>query len=444
MKSRFVRALLLTTLLTFGAAAPSSAGGAGPADAYRFSTPLRVGFKSGDDWEPAIAADRFGHQYLLYKHYDINGGGTCRGCDLHVLVQRSDDGGRTWTAPRPIAPGKVDGGEYDSQIVVDSLDGRTVWASFLQGEDSQIAVVKSTDFGMTWSKPRIVSGPGRGFDKDSLAVRGSTIAVAYDDELNSFAAVSTDGGVHWTVHQTFAGTDQYNLPLSAGAGIDSQGDLFFTWDSWDAAGAADENGNGPVTLWVSRSTDGGTTWKRTVLDVSGAPYPCTDCGFAFLSAQMTMAIGSDDAVYLLWNSTPGSVDNGPERIYFARSIDHGRTYSPARDVSTAALGVEHSFPALAVGRAPGDVRLAWMDMRTGAWNVIARRSDDGGRHLGPEVQLSRFAAGYPYISHAGFDLPYGDYMQLAVDAAGLTQAAWGEGPSYAGPGNIWLAHQLGG
>jgi hypothetical protein len=35
---------------------------------------------------------------------------------------------------------------------------------------------------------------------------------------------------------------------------------------------------------------------------------------------------------------------------------------------------------------------------------------------------------------------FGDYFQLAVDDRGGTQAAWGESSSYAGPGNIWLAH----
>jgi uncharacterized protein len=35
----------------------------------------------------------------------------------------------------------------------------------------------------------------------------------------------------------------------------------------------------------------------------------------------------------------------PERIYFARSTDDGRTYSTRVDVSDAPTGVEHCFPA---------------------------------------------------------------------------------------------------
>ena len=84
-------------------------------------------------------------------------------------------------------------------------------------------------------------------------------------------------------------------------------------------------------------------------------------------------------------------------------------------MSTAVPGIEHSFPAITPGPTPGDIRIAWMDMRTGDWNVFDRRSTDGGRHFGPEVQVSRSVHGYPYIHPDGFDLPYGDYFQLTVD-----------------------------
>lgn len=39
----------------------------------------RLGSAAGDDWEPAIAADRFDHVYVLWKHYDPPGF-TAAGC----------------------------------------------------------------------------------------------------------------------------------------------------------------------------------------------------------------------------------------------------------------------------------------------------------------------------------------------------------------------------
>ena len=34
-----------------------------------FTPQTRLGYTSGDQWEPAIAADRFGHVYVLYPQY---------------------------------------------------------------------------------------------------------------------------------------------------------------------------------------------------------------------------------------------------------------------------------------------------------------------------------------------------------------------------------------
>lgn len=443
------RSLLLRLLFMFGlvtvlsvcsttafahSTTPASAG------SQHFSQQKRIGFQSGDDWEPSITSDRYGHVYVLYKHYDVSGGRTCAGCDLHLLFQRSSDGGRIWSAPVPVAPGKVKGGQYDPQIVVDPVDGRTLWVSFLENTKSLIAVVKSTDFGQTWTPLRIVTNRPPGLDKDTLVVRGNTIAVGYDDNLNTWTSVSLDGGRHWATHEVFAGDAQFNLPLSAGGGIDSHGNIFFSWDSFDKAHR--KNGDGPVTLWVTKSSDGGQHWTRTVIDTSGAPPACNPCGFAYLSAQMTLRIGSDDSIYLLWNGTVHLTNFVPERIFFARSTDDGRSYSARVQVSDAPMGVEHCFPTIAVGKSAGDVRIGWMDKRTGAWNVFFRGSEDGGTHFGSTVQVSSYVPGYPYLSPAGFALPYGDYFQMTVDDEGNTQAAFGEGPSYAGPGNIWVSHSL--
>ena len=431
---------LVVVLSVYGQSSFAQSSGPEHKDPAGFSLQTRLGFQAGDDWEPAIAADRFGHTYALYKHYDVAGTKTCPGCDLHLLLQRSDDGGVTWTRPRPVAPGHVAGGQYDSQIAVDPVDGRTVWASFLQGDNSRIAVVKSMDFGETWSKPKIVSTQPPGLDKDELAVRGDTVVVAYDDNLNTFASVSLDGGEHWASNLVFAGDAQFNLPLAAGSAIDVHGNIFISWDSYDQAHSA--NGDGPVTLWVTKSSDHGQHWTRTVIDTSGAPPACDNCGFAFYGPQMALAVGGDDTIYLLWNGTTDQTDFAAERIFFARSTDHGRTYSRRTSVSDAPKGAAHAFPALAVGGEPHAVRLGWMDTRTGAWNVFYRASEDGGARLSPTVRVSSFVPGYSYLSQAGFGSPYGDYFSMIVDPQGRAQVAFGEGPSYQGPGNIWVSHSL--
>src|SRR6266849_549437 len=274
-----------------------------------FTPQTRLGFPAGDDWEPAMTSDRYGHVYVLYKHYDVTGQTSCSSCALHVLLQISNDRGQTWGAPRPIDPEPVVGGQYDSQIAVDPVDGKTVWASFLQNSKSSIAVMKSTDFGQTWSGPTIVENLQRATDKDILAVRGQTVAVAYATVQKTYASISHDGGQNWTTHLINDGGNQLGLSLAGGGGIDSQGNIYFSWDGYTQNG----QGKGPVNLFVSESRDGGQTWTLTTMGVSGAPYPCSNCGFAFLGAQATMTVGSDDTVYVLYNSTVDQTDFASER-----------------------------------------------------------------------------------------------------------------------------------
>ena len=430
--------LALGLTLTLGIVfLPHHAGAAANVGTTSFSTQARMGFAAGDDWEPAIATDRYGHVYALYKHYDVAGQTSCASCDLHILLQVSSDRGTTWSQPRAIDPEVVKGGQFDSEIAVDAADGKTVWASFLQNSKSSIAVMKSTDFGQTWSGPTIVENLQRATDKDILAVRGNTVAVAYNAVQKVYAAISHDGGQTWTNSLISAGSNQLGWSLGGGGGIDSQGNIYFSFDGYTQNGQA----KGPVNLWTSVSHDGGATWLLTKIGVSGAPYPCNNCGFAFLGAAISMAIGGDDTAYILWNATVDQTDYAPERIYFAKSTDHGATYSVRQDVSLAPQGVEHAFPAITTGASAGDVRIGWTDTRMGgSWNVWYRSSADGGATWSGETRISSYVPGFSYLTTNGFGLPYGDYFEMDVDSANGTQIVWGESGSYAGPGNIWSSH----
>ena len=53
---RWGRLLVALALVALGAIATPA-----PAAVTSFSAPVRLGFAAGDDWEPSIAADRFGH-----------------------------------------------------------------------------------------------------------------------------------------------------------------------------------------------------------------------------------------------------------------------------------------------------------------------------------------------------------------------------------------------
>jgi hypothetical protein len=122
-------------------------------------------------------------------------------------------------------------------------------------------------------------------------------------------------------------------------------------------------------------------------------------------------------------------------MYVARSTDDGRTWGRHQRLSpTRANAI---FPAI-TGGANGDVRMWWMDTRTGRWNTWYRTSSDGGRTWSPAVRISDATSGPSYVTKRGFPEAYGDYGEIDITNRGRTVATWGEAPSFLGPGGIWF------
>ncbi|MEX2102797.1 MAG: sialidase family protein [Gaiellaceae bacterium] len=435
--------LLVALAAALSALAVAIAGAAAPGPAPSFTAPAQLGFPEGDDWEPSIATDRFGHVYAFWNHYGFDP--SCPSCPSpHMVLQISSDGGNTWGPPRAHAPDAA-AEQHDPQIVVDPVDGKTVYTGFMIGSKSSMFVAKSTDFGQTW-KRTLVEQLEKGTDKDILAVRGDYIVLVYNAVMKIFASVSHDGGVTWTtVNVAPQTTSKLGWSLPSGGAIDSKGNAYFAWAGYEGNGKP----SGDVNLFVTKSTDGGATWTTKVVDVSGAPRDCDCGGWAYWGAQIALAVDAKDRVFVLYNASDEKF--GITRMYFRRSTDGGATWTARKDISLAPVGSNNLFPAI-VARGNGDVRIAWQDDRNGfdaggddlsaRWNTYYRTSTDGGRNWSAEAQVSQFESGYSYKFADGYLEPYGDYFELDIDAAGKTHALWGEGPSYAGPGNVWYARGL--
>jgi len=403
-----------------------------------FTPQVRMGFNDPElqnDWEPAIASDRFGHVYILYPQY--GGVPGCPDCySPTMILQMSSDHGQSFGSARVIYPEGSHSYQVDAQIVVDPVDGKTVYASWLQNNKSDIVVARSIDFGANWSVVTADS-TNAGTDKPILAVRGRDVYVVYNHSQTMWSTYSHDSGA------TFASVKlnqnaKLGWSLAGGGTVRPDGAVYFAWDGYEGNGGT----RGKVNLYVSKSTDGGATWTTTVLDVSSSPPDCSAyaCGWAYLGAQMVMTSDSAGNLYTLWNA--GSSPRGPERIYFSRSTNGGNTWSPRQEVSTAPQGTHHAFPAISAA-GNGDVRISWMDARAAngdinKWNVYFRSSGNGGTSWGPEVDLSTYVSGYDtYIFPDGFRFPFGDYYEMDVDEQGTNHLVWGEGYTYDSPGTIW-------
>lgn len=417
----FVTALLVVA--SVAAAAPPTG----------FTTPTRMGYPAGDDWEPAVASDGAGNVYVLSTHF--GGVPGCSACaDPTMVVQVSHDGGSTFTAPVPLTVSSAV--QFDPQVKVNALG--YVFVSYLLGKTA--VVQRSTDHGATWSSPVPVNvgirqGPN---DKDGLAVDGNFVYVGFDTTVGSgsrfFVAVSSDYGNTFTV--AMQNSNYLGVVLNGGAAVGPDGSVYLVWEAIHQGG----NALGPQDVLVTASHDHGATWSLTFVDTGLPPGPdCSfaSCGYDFLGTGSAVAVDGAGTVYVLYNAP--LVYRGSPYIWLSHSADGGLTWSPRQLVNGDGTAAWHVFPDVAAGAA-GDVRIDWMDNRTGAFNVRYRASTNGGASWTSDVQVSQFLAGYGYITSAGFAFPYGDYTTIDLDPSGHVYLTWGEGPNYLGPGNTFEAH----
>jgi hypothetical protein len=425
IRGKTVQKLAICLVLTLTATAALAASG--------YTPQRRLGYSTGDQWEPALATDAHGHIYIFFPQYGPVA--QCPACTAPTMVLMiSSDNGVSWDSPQPLLTSTS--GQFDAQIKVDPVDRQTLYASWMQGRHD-IVVARSQDFGRTWDFAIAEHSPEFLIDKPVLAVRGPNVYVSFNHEQALSVAASHDYA------QTFSSTllnpdAGPGWSLAAGATVDPVGNVYFSWTAYPRTNILTR----PVGMFVSRSADGGQSWSTTPMDVSSAAPGCAAqlCSAGFLASQMALA--SDDAgvIYALWNS--GSVAGEPERIYFSSSTNEGQNWSAKVEVSNAPSGVEHCFPAITAGTA-GDVRIAWMDTRKAdledhpLWNTFYRASTNGGATWSPESQLSGAVRGYDYILSNGFLFPFGNLFSIGIDNLGTTHVVWGEGRNYNSPGSIW-------
>ncbi len=423
-KVRLAKIKLVLVLLALSAFAWAAPG--------QFSVQRRIGLTVGDQWEPSVAADAFGHVFVLYPQY-----GPVPGCDdCHVpsmLLLVSNDNGKTWQPPRAML--ESGSGQFDAQIAIDPADHHTLYAAWLERDKRDVMVARSFDGGSHWNFTVAARGNVR-LDKPALAVRGSNVYVAFNHEEEVWIAGSQNAGRTFTWTRVNA-DNRPGWSLLGSATVDPAGNVFLGWASYSKPGGA----RGLVELYVSKSADAAKTWSHKLIGMSAPSPDCKDedCGEGYLGAQIALASDNDGTLYALWNA--GRSPLGPQQIYFSSSTNAGENWFP-REIVSPEASVEHAFPAIAAG-SNGDVRIAWMaspsadDDRNSVWNTYYRSSSNGGATWSDEVRVSGYVPGYEYITTQGFRFPFGDYFGMAIDNHGETHIVWGEGLNYQSPGSIW-------
>jgi len=372
---------------------------------------------TGDGWEPAVAADPSApYVYVAWMQY--------KGAKVSINIRTSADGGTTFGTAKPICASCV-AGEYD--VVLATTSAGTLYAVYMQGNN--ISFTRSTDHGVTLSAPLTISG-GTWADKPWIATSadGQNIYVSWTTRGNLVTVESHNGGVSFTAPQQITNESAIYY-YSNGATVLPNGTAVIVGSEYPEKGNSTKL-TGPVPIVVFTSTDGGSTWTRTVADAT------LNTGASFATSSVT-TVASDAAgtLLLVYSGSTSVGANG--KVFVRRSTDSGATWGARTEMTTSAGGADATSVA-AAGKASGQFVITWMDNRGGGWNVWERESTNGGVSWTADAKVSDAATGAAYKTAAGFGLPYGDYDMVAINSAGKAVAVMGEGDSSQIHGDIWV------
>ena len=328
-------------------------------------------------------------------------------------------------------------GQGDVRVATD--DSGTVYVSAI-GRGLDLAL--SRDGGKTFTTQTIERNELR--DKPEMAVSrsGRDLYVAFDGRHGPTIMMSHDGAATWEQRIAFRTDTMHQWPSAITLAGDQH--VYFTASTFTLARLRDsitEN-----TMRVFASGDGGRTWTSHILGRGprvrqGCVHNSSPASSCLVKVPMS-SIAADAQGHLYAAFTTGEARE-PYHLYFVRSADSGRTWSPPRELATPARALSHDsadvdFPMIAAAQ-NGLVYLVWTDDRNGPVTVWAKRSTDGGRSWSLEVRLSRD----DQPMNAEF---YGDYGGVAIDARGVLHVAWGEGSGSVerGKGGTWYAQWDGG
>jgi len=317
----------------------------------------------------------------------------------------SSNGGKTWnsTCMNSLTNAFGDG---DPGVAYDRLGN-----AYISGIDAgtadgyDIVFEKSSNNGTTWSAPAVAVRPfftGGITDKDWLwsdtsasspFVNSLYVSVTqFDPSNNTTISVShsSDGGTTWNTTavdstQLYPTLDQFS-DITTG----KDGTVYVTWMRCTANGPTGDCGGTVATMYMSKSSDGGSTWSTpsAIASVNLAP---DSCGAFYGCLPNTFERVSDIPVIGADNSTGSHAGNLYTAFYnwtgtfmqveVATSTDGGATWGTPVLAAPATETHDQFFPWLSVSNT-GVVGVTWLDRRNDAANVnyqaFSGISTDGG------------------------------------------------------------------
>ena len=255
-----------------------------------------------------------------------------------IFVRRSLDGGKTWEPEHvPVAEQPTVAGipfEDKPYIVADNSKSKFAgnlyvgWTRW-RLTDSQMVVARSTDDGKTWSAPveidahpglpRDDNGAAEGFD-GAVGADGTLYAIWSQDDAIMFTS-SKDGGKTFSRAQPIIHTAPIMFAIETldrangfpQIGVDSKNKrLYVTWSDYR---------NGDLDVFISSSSDGGKHWTEAMRVNNDPVHNGAEQFFQWLAVDPV-----DGALNVMFYDRRQDPANRKQIVVLARSTDQGRHF----------------------------------------------------------------------------------------------------------------------